>query len=355
MTHSFEARYFDGQSSRYHQVQVSITNEGPAAERCVTLTGDNISARFPLKKTTFSERTRNGPRRLFFPDDSFAEATDPTRFDQVRQAIGQHDSLVVHLQQYWLLTLAGLVILCGILFSSYQWGLPWVARQAAPHIPAEVTAMIGKQGLEFLEKTGLISPSKLPLKRQAELEAAFAAANQAAHPDGKIPPYRLEFRSSIIGPNAFALPGNIILVTDEITRLIKDNDDGLIGVMAHELGHLHYNHVMEQLISSSVIGTVTLLVFGDSSTLIATLSASALQANYSRQAETEADEYALNFMRQAQIPPARMADMFRALEKAHAEEEEEAENSDSGKNNTSSDYFSTHPATPERIRRFEEG
>ena len=351
MTASFDARYFDGHSTQGRTIRVFIRNGADAMQRHVILEGEDFSQTFPLKKTHFSERTRKGPRRLFFPDGSFAEALDATQFDTARQMAGTgfQDSIVVRIQQHWLLTIAGLFFLIGILFAGYQWGLPWTARQIAPHIPPEITRLIGEQSLKFLEQSRLVTPSKLSPERQAEITAAFSSAVQAAFPEGGYPPYHLEFRKSIIGANAFALPGNIILVTDDITRLIAENDDGLLGVMAHELGHLHYNHVMEQLISSSVIGTGTLLIFGDTSTLIATLSASALQANYSRQAETEADEYALHFMRRAHLPPAHLADMFRALEKVHKEEKQDQHT------DTIADYFSTHPATPERIRFFEQG
>src|SRR2546426_7673245 len=56
---------------------------------------------------------------------------------------------------------------------------------------------------------------------------------------GETGPMRLEFRASrIIGPNAFALPSGIIVVTDQLVRLAR-NDEQVLAVLAHERSEEH--------------------------------------------------------------------------------------------------------------------
>ncbi len=46
-------------------------------------------------------------------------------------------------------------------------------------------------------------------------------------------------RDPAMGPNAFALPGGTIVVTDELVELLGDHEDcACSGVLAHELGHV---------------------------------------------------------------------------------------------------------------------
>ena len=44
------------------------------------------------------------------------------------------------------------------------------------------------------------------------------------------------------GANAFALPSGKIIVTDQLASLL--NDEQIVGVLAHELGHVVYRHGM---------------------------------------------------------------------------------------------------------------
>jgi Zn-dependent protease with chaperone function len=359
---ALQARYFDGMTSRSREVMLALTDHG------VTLSADETLVReAPWSDLEISERTRHAPRRLQFSDGAYVQAMDNAAFDTALAASGRRESWVTRWQQHWGRTFFALLLTIGVLISGYVWGVPAVARAAAPFVPDAVQRTMGEQAMKAVDGY-LFNPSKLPESRQKELRDAFDAAVKAAtarQDGGKPPPrYELIFRQSKMGPNAFALPGGIVVMTDELVK-IAPSDAAILGVLGHEIGHLHHHHVMQRLISTSVIGSVTLLIFGDVSTVVAGAAAAVLDANYSREAETEADRFALEFMRAAGLPPNQMAQMFRAMQSARieqarrksdpaAQEPKKSDDSDA-KDGREDSYFSSHPPTEERIRMFEQG
>ena len=71
-------------------------------------------------------------------------------------------------------------------------------------------------------------------------------------------PLRLELRAGgAIGPNAFALPSGIIMVTDELVR-IAEHPEEFESVLAHEAGHMVHRHSLRMLLQGSAS---TLLMF----------------------------------------------------------------------------------------------
>jgi Zn-dependent protease with chaperone function len=127
----------------------------------------------------------------------------------------------------------------------------------------------------------------------------------------------LEFRTSrAIGPNAFALPGGIIVITDELVALAK-SDDELLAVLAHELGHVRLRHTMRRLLESSAVAMLIAGITGDiasTSSLAASAPAVLLQSKFSRDNETEADRFAFDLMRRAGIDPKYFAVLLARLE-----------------------------------------
>jgi predicted Zn-dependent protease len=150
------------------------------------------------------------------------------------------------------------------------------------------------------------------------------------------------FRNSeAIGANAMALQASTIIVTDGLVQLAQD-DREILGVLAHEAGHIDRRHNLRGLIQNSLISMLLALVVGDVSAIAATASSSLLEASYSRDLEREADAYAIEILRANRIPLKHLADMLRRLETS------------AGIVGTSSAlrYLSTHPATDERIRQL---
>jgi len=237
----------------------------------------------------------------------------------------------------WLLILP--VLALAALVAAYVYGIPLVATALAMRLPTTVTDTLGRETLAALDRQ-VFTASALPRERQQSLEAAF---RQLEMPPGSSASYRLEFRKSDeVGANAMALPSGTIVVTDGLVALAQD-DREILGVLAHEAGHVERRHGLRGIVQNSLMGIVVAWIVGDVSALAPAAASALLEASYSRDLEREADTFAVEVMRANNIPLENLANILRRLE------------SSGGASGMSSAlrYLSTHPATAERIAQLE--
>ena len=174
-------------------------------------------------------------------------------------------------------------------------------------------------------------------------------------PAGAVPPWNLVFRASRIGPNALALPGGTLVMTDELVALVDGNTDVLTAVLAHELGHLQHRHGLRMLVQVTLLGTLTSVLLGDFSTVLAGGAALVGQAHYSRNAEREADAAAVRVLRAARISPAAMVTLFdKMAEKRSTSAAHNAQPPDGGTRDWLGIAFASHPPDAERVRFFQD-
>ena len=320
--------YYDGKTSRAYRVTLSV-NDGMA------IISGEVERYCALDLLRVSERTRHAKRKVTFPDEAIFEVEDLDTFENMLSDTGFSDSAVVRTQQSWRGTLLALALTAFVLVSGYLYGLPMLAELAAKAMPERIERSIGSGMLDFLDKQ-ILAPSALPAARQSALTERFAAMHP---PKDGVPEYTIVYRKSKIGPNAFALPSGQIIMTDELIKLM-DNDDQVISVLAHELGHLHERHLMRRLIQSSAVGAVVTLIFGDASAVIANIPTLMLDMHYSREAERDADDYAIAMLKKNGIALTHMANGFEKLKKAIGED-------------PAGSYLSSHPSTTERIERIQ--
>jgi predicted Zn-dependent protease len=167
-----------------------------------------------------------------------------------------------------------------------------------------------------------------------------------------MPAYRLVFRASRIGPNAFALPGGTIVLTDELVRRVDADAAIVTGVLAHELGHLRERHGLRLLAQVGALGLLWSALLGDFSGLLATAPALLGQASYSRDAEREADGEAVRVLRAAGIAPTVMVTLFEKLAaRDDAPSQAGARDGDDAPSWLGI-AIASHPADAERIRFF---
>lgn len=288
-----------------------------------------------------SEPMGRAPRVVRFDDGGSFEVADLDAFRLWLAAAGFGDSPVVRLQTRWPWALASLLGAALLIAAIYFWGLPAFAKLMAPRIPEPVLQAMSKQTLDFLDSK-LLTPSRLSEARRAELtEYADRVLGQGRD----MPPHRLHFRSSTLGPNAFALPSGDVVVLDQLVEL-AGNDDEVAGVVAHELGHVAHRHGLRQLLQSSVVSFVVGVYFGDVSSLAASFGALALESRYSREFEHEADAYAAHRLQAAGLGSEPLAAMLERMEQAHAEK---------GGKTSRWDLLSSHPDTAERVARLRGG
>jgi len=144
-------------------------------------------------------------------------------------------------------------------------------------------------------------------------------------------------------PNAFALPGGHIYVSRGLL-LLAESEAELANVIGHEIGHVAARHAAGRDAHVKTLGLSTLL-----GTLAGARGGPGRSGEgvgpggsfaYGREQEREADRIGQDLAVAAGIDPSGMARFLRALDSSTRLQQ--------GYSQTAG-YFSTHPATPERI------
>lgn len=339
MPGALPVQYFDGRSAKAQPVWLSIV--GTSLQLHAQHDGTLVHT-VPLAQVRWPERTRSGARLAEFLNGGQVHAPNASAYDAwAAQHLPRTESLVVRLQQSWRGTLVALALLASALAALYVWGLPVAARGIASLVPLSVDEALGRNALTQIDGQWM-RPSKLPAATQERLRTRFDAAMRKAYPRD-MPAYQLEFRQSTIGPNAFALPGGTMVLTDELVTLVND-DDVVMGVMGHEVGHVTLRHGMRQLVQLAVVQGVLSIAFGDYGTLITTAPLILGSMAYSRNAEREADDHAIGFMQANAISPLVMVKFFNTM---RAEQKTKDKSTPLGIS-----IISSHPGDDERIAKF---
>ena len=308
----------------------------------VHVVGDGFIREYRLSEVKMSRRIGNLTRTISFPDGCLFESEDNDAIDRYLETVGKHKlSRQVHtLERGWHWVAAAVLITIAAAWLFIAVGLPALASSVAHRLPPEVDDQLGRDGLALMDKW-IFEPSELALARQTELQDRFAGLADHADIDRNL---TLEFRSGgDIGPNAFALPSATIVMTDELVALAA-HDKELAAVLAHEIGHVEGRHSLRLILQDSFVALMFAVVLGDVTSitgLAGALPALLVQNKFSRSFETEADDYALTLMEQAGIEPHYFGDILRRMEASHGSSD-------------LPDFLSTHPATDQRTRRFDQ-
>jgi len=297
---------FDGRSAAGRGVRLQVTGG-----ELVATADDGAVHRWPLAEVRWPERTRHGQRVLHVASGEWLQCADLAAFDAWAAASGRRDSWLVRAQQNWRLTLAALLALGVVITAGYQWGVPLAARAVLALLPEAVDRAVGDAVMKTLDEK-FFEPTRLPPERQRALREAFAQTVSRAHPAGGAPTHRVEFRA-MDEPNALALPGGTIVVTDSLVSLLAGRDEVVVGVLAHELGHVRRRHGMRLLVQATLVAAAVGLVIGDFSSVLAGAPALLAQMSYARDLEREADADCAALLRAAGIAPAVMVEFFDRL------------------------------------------
>ena len=320
--------YFDGTRSLRHPVEVTL--EG----RSLGLTGDAVQLRFDARAVRVSQRIARTPRWLYLPDGGTCMLHDGAFLDRLERPRGF--ARVLHrLESQPAYAVIAVALVVGALWLMLDRGVPAAVEQVVKHIPLETEEALGSETLATLDRY-LLRPTRLAPARQTALLPQFDAMVAAVDAGAD---YRIVFRSSPrVGPNAFALPSGIIVMTDELVGL-AESDGEILGVLAHELGHVRHRHAMRSLLEGSVTALVIAGVTGDiaaTTSLAVAAPAVILQNKYSRDSEREADRYAIDLMRDAGVDPRGFAALLARMEK------------NAPANGIVPPFLSSHPPTAER-------
>lgn len=327
--------WFDGRDSRARAVTLSRPTT-----QSLLLRSDQGELELPLATVSISPRLGSTPRILRLRDHGQVECADSPDLDHWFATPSRIEALADWLERRRgpALAAAALTVLGVVLF--FRVGLPWAAEQIAPRIPSRVERLMSAQVLDLMDRVEL-RPSRLPATRQQQLRAEFSGLIEDLQRERDM---RLQFRSAPrLGANAFALPDGTVVMTDELVALAH-SDDELIAVLAHETGHHEHRHALRQTLESSGIVVMAALLFGDvsGSSLTVSMPTVLLETGFSRAHEREADEFAFALLLRKGHSPQAFADMLRRLGEKD------------GGDTAMVGYFSTHPASEDRIRRAEQ-
>ncbi len=332
-----DAELFDGRSPVPVPVTVRIEDDQ------LQVRGQFRDHHYALTSITWPEKTRAGSRILALPDGASLHSRADGAWQALASAAGIRQSRIVGWQQSARHIVLAVLLFAALGAAGYVWGLPWLARTVVTFIPQSIDARLGEQALGQLGDS-LLTESRLSAREQTQVRQAWRQAVRRAWPAGDAPDYRLLIRKSQVGPNAFALPGGIIVLTDELVQLGDGDTDMVVGVLAHELGHVIGRHGMRQIVQASLLATLVGMVMGDVNTLATTLPLVLSNLAYTRALEREADIEAIRILQAARIDPAVMVSFFRKIETL----------SPADSDSSLGILFSTHPGSQERIERFQQ-
>jgi Zn-dependent protease with chaperone function len=329
---AIEGHYFDGRQPIDLPARIDFVDQE------AMLTAGPISDRCAISHLKVSPRIGSADRFITFPNGAQFLCPDHSFLNLLPQE-SPSEGPVAWLEERWGVALACVVIIIWTLLVGYFFGLPFAAERIANRIPMETEQSLGRQALNWLDGNRWFMPTKLDFDTRITIMDGFDELRSDLPLRGY---YHLEFRSgATFGPNALALPGGIIVITDDMVKAAQTTEE-VLAVLAHEIGHVEFRHAMRSVLQNSVVAVAAAAVTSDAASLsvaIAGLPTLLVQRKYSRKFETAADDYAFKLLKQKGYSPAAFASIMERLAKK-----------DESEMGTFA-YVSTHPLTAERVRR----
>lgn len=221
-----------------------------------------------------------------------------------------------------------------LIYFGFKWGSEWISDIIVEIIPIEVQDKIGTISLNEMEHKNLY-PTHIPLYQQEKIKKLFYQLTGTDSSQVKILFRNAEY------PNAMAIPYNRIIILDSLISMSEDTVQYLdvMGVLMHELGHIHYKHSMKVMSKSFLTYLILAYFIGDVSSVSVSLATNLLQLSYSRDYEEQADDYAIQKLIQNKLSTHSYANLLEKLGKL------------SDANNIPV-FLSTHPVTEERVKKI---
>ncbi|MGD9209907.1 MAG: M48 family metallopeptidase [Desulfobacteraceae bacterium] len=335
-------KWYDGNTSLQTTAELKLFDNG------VVQIEDSRTGKVLFKQNqltaNISDRLADTQRFLTFPNGGAFETGDNLAIDRIvrkfnRKGWSQWIYFLESKKRYVLL--AFVVVLC-FMAAMVKYGIPFAADMISIYLPQAYYKLADQQTLKALDHMAL-KPSTLDSQTQKHVLDSF----QHCIDTHRYLNITLIFKSGgPLGPNAFALPGGTIIFTDELVKLAQ-NDEELIAILAHEIGHVVHRHGMRRIMQDSLLSFAFMALTGDASgvsEIFLGLPVVLTELAYSREFERSADQYALDYLTSQNISSERFADILARID----EENRHLEGDDKKWHN----YLSTHPSTLERIKGF---
>ena len=324
------ALLYDGKSSKEHKVVIDFT-----ADKRVIIESHDINV--ALLEVNIESRLGNTPRVLSFENGIRCKSRENDKIDQLLKEFGLSKSKAYKIESSLGLTLGSVLVTVGFIWFMLTTGATYTADALASILPESTLTEVSEVTMNQLED-GYLRPSKLSDRQKRILQGHFDKLTEGEKG------YKLHFRSSPkMGPNAFALPSGDIVLTDQLVALSKDDEfRDILGVLAHEKGHVVKKHSLRIAIKTGISGAIIGYITGDVSVLASTIPTVLINSSYSREFEHEADVHAVEELKKMDISTEYIATLFESLEVKQGGEG----------NATILSMFASHPLTSERIDYF---
>lgn len=221
--------------------------------------------------------------------------------------------------------------------------VPVLADQLATLLPAKGEKALGDTTFEQIRKAmGPDGFDGVAICENPEGRAVLAKMQARISKDLDLP-YELTVHvldHELI--NAFALPGGYVVFFDGLIQSAESPDE-VAAVFAHEIGHVAARDPTRiALRSAGSIGVLGLL-FGDfaGGAAVLFMANKLIEAQYTQEAEGNADKFAHERLRAAGIPPSALGGLFQTLKDKYGDEEGIVA------------HFASHPALGDRIAASE--
>lgn len=214
----------------------------------------------------------------------------------------------------------------AVLMGGAYWTVPTLARAIAQRIPLEQERALGMQAEAVLTYAYCDDPKAR--------DALGRLAQRIAQAESRALEVRI-LRSDV--PNAFALPGGLILMSDALLRDAATPEE-VAGVLAHEMQHVTQRHVLAGFVRDTILTGIWALTIGDYAGLMVIDPGTAYRVanlKFSREDEASADRGAVNMLHAAGISHRGLTAFFERLQRKQG--------------STELALISTHPSTAQRI------
>ncbi|NLR93564.1 M48 family metallopeptidase [Flammeovirga agarivorans] len=342
----YKGKLYNGKSSKSHTAtvtwdyrdQLKITYETITVQEDLEVIVNNS---FTYEKIDTIELITKGLVQIIFDDfpHPILEVDDINFYKELKEKDVKIDGDLsfYHIFNSPLKALGlGVTFLAAVL-SFYFFAIPFLSHRLVDNLPISYD-------VEWGEKSAEIILDEEEINKEASL-----LANELFHQTGFTSEFPIEFyvvNSDIV--NAYALPGGKIVLYTGLLEKMEDINE-LYALIGHEIGHVEQRHSSKSLVEAAAGYAILSLMLSDINGLTAVITDQLHNLNklsYSRSMESEADEYALYFLKDVHASEEGLVHLFDILI-------DEYENNEVLKYASKVTFLSTHPDIHERKKNAE--